>query len=102
MRDELQRQIRHTLESVDESASPHDLPTSAQVWSRLQFRLAYRPPTNRYTSQAGTLLAALYVLAFLMWFTWTGCSSAGLLAVLGFAACAAVYLLLHVSRSFRS
>lgn len=101
MREGLQQQIQHTLESLDEAAPRLDLPTSAQVWSRLQFRLAYRPRRDRYTWLAGTLLVALYVLAFLMWLTWSGWWSASLLAVLGSAAGAALYLLLHVSRIFR-
>lgn len=101
MREGLQQQIHHTLKSLDEAAPPHDLPTPAQVWSRLQFRLAYRPGRDRYTSQAGTLLAALYILAFLMWFTWSGWLTTSLLAVLGSAAGTALYLLLRVSRIFR-
>ena len=95
-------QTRRALEQLDGASSPHTLPTSAQVWSRLQFRLAYRPRGDRYNSQAGNLLPALYVLAFLLWFTWSGWLSVSLLAVLGSAAGVAMYFLLHLSRVFRS
>ncbi len=100
MREELQ-QMRHAFEQLDEAAPPHDLPTSAQVWSRLQFRLAWRPRTNSYNSQASILLAALYVFVFLIWTTWSGWLSATLLTVFASAVVAATLLLVQVSRKFR-
>lgn len=102
MSEELEQQIRRTLESLDQAAPPQDLPTASQAWSRLQFRLVYRRRNVPYASQAGTLLTALYVLSFLVWFTWSGWLSAGSLVVLGSAVGASVGLLLHMSRIFRS
>ena len=96
------QQIRRALEQIDEAAPSHTLPTSAQVWSRLQFRLAYRPRRDRYNAQEGTLMPALYILAFLLWFTWSGWLSVSFLAVLGSATGVAMYFLLHLSRVFRS
>lgn len=97
-----QQQVRSALEQMEAAAPPHDLPTSAQVWSRLQFRLAYRPRRDGSTWQPSTLLVALYVLALLLWTTRTGWLSVSLLAVLACAAVAAAYIALRVSRSFRS
>lgn len=102
MKEELRQQIRHALEQLEMAAPPHDLPTSTQVWSRLQFRLAWRPRGKGHTFEADSLLAALYVLAFTLWTTWSGWLSESLLAVLACAAAAAVFLFLQVSRSFRS
>ena len=102
MKEELRQQIRHALEQLEMAAPPHDLPTSTQVWSRLQFRLAWRPRRKGHTFEADSLLAALYVLAFALWTTWSGWLSESLLAVLACAAAAAVFLFLQVSRSFRS
>jgi hypothetical protein len=101
MPEELQQHIRRTLEQVDALAPVHDLPTSAQVWSRLQFRLAHRARTDSDTSHTGILFAAMYLLAFLMWMTWSGWFSASLIAVLASAAAAAGFLCMHISRSFR-
>ena len=101
MREELPQQIRRAIVQSETAIAPHNLPTSAQVWSRLQFRLSYRPPRDRYAVHASTLPVALYVLAFLIWMTWSGWLSASLLAVLTSAVAAAVFLLLRVSRVFR-
>jgi len=94
--------IRSALQQSDSMAEPHNLPTAAEVWSRLQFRLAYQPPRLRYLSEAGTLLPALYVLVFVIWATTSVCSGATLLAVLASAAVAAVFLALRASRFLRS
>lgn len=102
MKEELQQQIRHALEQLEMAAPPHDLPTSTEVWSRLQFRLAWRPRGKGHTFETGALLAALYVLAFVLWTTWSGWLSESLLAVLAGATAAAVFFFLQVSRSFRS
>ena len=102
MKEELQQKIRQAIDQLESAAEPHDLPTSAQAWSRVQFRLAYRPRTNRYASQTGSLLAAVYILSFLVWTTWSGLLSASFLALLTSAAAAAVFLFLQASRSFRS
>lgn len=102
MSEELREQIRRAIVQMEEAAAPHDLPTSLQVWSSLQFRLAYRPPRDRYNLHPSTLLVALYVLAFLLWTTWSGWLSASLLAVLASAAAVAVSLVLRISRIFRS
>jgi hypothetical protein len=102
MTEELKQQIRHAFEQVDEAAPPHDLPASGQVWSRLQFQLAYRPRRNSYSSHTGTLLVALYLFAFLMWMTWSGWLRASLIAVLASAAAASGFLFLHGSRRFSS
>jgi hypothetical protein len=101
MRDKLQQQMRHAFEQLDKADPPHDMPTSAQVWSRLQFRVARRPRKNSYNPPASILLAALYVFAFLIRTTWSGWLSATLLAVLASAAVAATLLLVQVSRKFR-
>lgn len=102
MRKKLEQQIRRAIVQSEMAAAPHDLPSSAQAWSRLQFRLKYRPRRERYALHASTLLVALYVLAFLFWTTWSGWLSASLLAVLASAAAAAVSLLLRISRIFPS
>lgn len=99
---EEQQQIRHALEQLEKAAPPHHLPTSMQVWSRLQFRLAWRPRGKGDALQASTLLAAVYVLVFMLWTTWSGSLSESLLAVLACATVAAGCLFLQVSRSFRS
>lgn len=99
---EEQQQIRNALEQLERASPPHHLPTSTQVWSRLQFRLGWRPRDRGYTLQAGALLVALYVLTFVLWTNWSGWLSKSLLAVLACAAGAAVFLFLQVSRSFRS
>lgn len=101
MKEELQEQIRRALEQQEKAAPPHDLPTSTQVWSRLQFRLASRPRGKGDALQAGVLLTALYVLGFVLCTTW-GWLSESLLAVLACAAAAAAFLFLQVSRSFRT
>jgi hypothetical protein len=101
MAEELDQQMRHTLAQIDEAAPPHDLPTSAQVWSRLQFRLAYRARGENYAAHTSTLFAALYLLGFLVWITWSGWLSASLIALLAFAAAAGGWLCLRVSRRFR-
>jgi hypothetical protein len=101
MTEELKQQIRHAFEQVDAAAPPHDLPASRQVWSRLQFQLAYRPRGNSYSSHTGILLVALYLFGFLMWMSWSGWLSASLVAVLASAAAASGFLCLHVSRRFR-
>jgi hypothetical protein len=102
MPEKLQQQIRYALQQVDAEAPVHDPPTSAQVWSRLQFRLAYRARRDSDTSHTGILFAAMYLLAFLMWMTWSEWFSASLIAVLASAAAAAGFLCLHISRSFRN
>jgi hypothetical protein len=102
MTEKLEQQIRYTLEQADAAAPPHDLLTSAQVWLRLQFRLGHRPRRDSYASHSGPLFAALYVLGFVMWMTWSEWFSASVIAVLGFAAAAAGLFCLHVSRKFRS
>jgi len=95
-------EIRTAIEQSAALAPTHELPASAEVWSRLQFRLAYRPPRPRYLSQTGTLVTALYVLAFLVWATGSGRSCATMLVVLASAALAAILLLRRASQFFRS
>lgn len=102
MGEEFEQQIRRAIVQSEMAAAPHPLPSSPQAWSRLQFRLTYRPRRDRCALPASTLLVALYVLAFLLWTTWSGWLSASLLAVLASAAAAAVSLLLRISRIFRS
>lgn len=91
-------EIRHAFERLDAEAPPHDLPSSAEAWSRLQFRLAYQARSEKSTADVTTLLAALYVVAFLLWTTWSGLS-ASLLAVLAPAGALAVFFFRRVSRS---
>jgi len=102
MPDKSHREIQDLFGQLDAAAPPHDLPASGQVWSRLQFRLAYRPRKDSDGSDTGSLLVAAYVLAFLIWTYWSGWLSAGLIAALASAAAAAAFLLLRVSRYFRS
>ena len=102
MPEELEQRIRHALQDADAAAALHDLPAPSQVWSRLQFRLAYRPRRETYASHASAILVAVYLLAFLMWSTWSTWLNASLIAVLAPAAAAAVFLCMHVSRNFRS
>jgi len=102
MPEELEQRIRHTLQEADSAAAPHELPAPSQVWSRLQFRLAYRRRRETYASHASTILVAVYLLAFLMWSTWSPWLGAGLIAVLAPAAAVAVFLCVQLSRKFRS
>lgn len=102
MPEELNHRIRHTLQEADSAAAPHDLPAPSQVWSRLQFRLAYRPRRETYASHVSTILVAVYLLAFLMRSTWSTWPDASLIAVLAPAAAAAVFLCMRVSRNFDS
>lgn len=102
MPEDLQQQIRQALERLETPAQSHILPTSAQAWSRLQFRLAYRARGADSGSHTGALLAALYVLAFLIWTTGSEWLSASLLAVLASAAVAVVFLFVHIGRRFRN
>jgi fatty acid desaturase len=102
MPEEMEQRIRHTLQEADSAAAPHELPNPSQVWSRLQFRLAYRPRKETYASHVSTILVAVYLLAFLMWSTWSTWLDASLIAVLAPATAAAVFLCMHVSRNFRS
>jgi hypothetical protein len=102
MSKELEQRIRCTLQEADSAAAPHELPAPSQVWSRVQFRLAYRPRRETYASHASTILVAVYLLAFLMWRAWSTWLNASLIAVLALAAAAAVFLGMHVSRKFRS
>ena len=101
MRDELQQQMRRAFEHFDKVDPPHDIPTSAQVWSRLQFRVTRRPRNDGFNPQVSTLLAALYVFAFLIRTTWFGWPSETLLTVLASAAITATLFLVQVSRKFR-
>jgi fatty acid desaturase len=102
MSEELEQRIRYTLQEADSVAAPHELPAPSQVWSRLQFRLAYRPRRETYASHASTILVAVYLLAFLMWSAWSTWLNSSLIGVLALAAAAAVFLCMHVSRKFRS
>jgi hypothetical protein len=102
MRDHQDEQIPDALARMDAQAAQPDLPSPAQAWSRVQFRLAYRTRRASSASQLSTLLVALYVLAFLMWMTWSVWFSAGLLAVLATAVAIAMLLSRHVLRSFRN
>ncbi len=102
MPEELEQRIRHMLQEADSAAAPHELPAPSQVWSRLQFRLAYRPRRDTYAPDGSTILVAVSLLAFLMWSTWSTWLDASLIAVLVPAAAAAVFLCMHVSRNFRS
>jgi fatty acid desaturase len=102
MPEELEQRIRHMLQEADSAVAPHELPAPSQVWSRLQFRLAYRPRREAYASHITTILVAVYLLAFLMWSTWSTWLDASLIAVLAPAAAAAAFLYMHVSRNFRS
>ncbi|HUO59545.1 MAG TPA: hypothetical protein VMU24_02685 [Candidatus Acidoferrales bacterium] len=96
------RQIRDELKRLEAAFTPHGLPTSAEAWSRLQFRLAYRARREKSTPEASIFLAALYILAFLIHATWSGWVSAGLLAVVAAAFAAAGILFRCISRSFES
>src|SRR6202047_58613 len=100
MPEDLEQRIRHTLREADSAAAPHELPAPSQVWSRLQFRLAYRPRRETYASHVSTILIAVYLLAFLMWTPWSPGLDASLIAVLAPATAAAVFLCMHVSRNF--
>lgn len=101
MPEELEQRIHQLLLEVDSTAAPHELPAPSQVWSRLQLRLAYRPRRETYASHASSILVAVYLLVFLMWSAWSTWLSASLIAVLAFAAAAATFLCMHISRKFR-
>jgi hypothetical protein len=102
MPEELEQRIHQLLQEVDSAAAPHELPAPLQVWSRLQFRLAYRPRRETYASHPSTILVAVYLLAFLMWSAWSTWLYSSLIAVLALAAAAAVSLCMHASRKFLS
>lgn len=101
MPEKAEEQIRRALEQLN-AATDLTLPTAGLVWSRSQFRLAYRPRRNADASHFGTLLAGLYVLALMLWTTWSGWSSIGLFTMVTFAAVAACVFAASISRSFRS
>lgn len=102
MPEELEQQIQQWLQEADSAATPHELPAASQVWSRLQFRLAYRPRRETYTSHAGTILVVVYLLAFLMWTSWSIGPGLSLIGVLALAVAAAGFFCMQVSRHFRS
>jgi fatty acid desaturase len=102
MPEELKQRIHQLLQEVDSAAAPRELPAPSQVWSRLQFRLAYRPRREAYAPHASTVLVAVYLLAFLMWSAWSTWLNASVFGVLTLAAAAAGFLCMHVSRRFRS
>jgi hypothetical protein len=101
MPEEAEQQIRRALEQLN-AATDLTLPTAGQVWSRSQFRLAYRPRRNAGAPHFGMLLAGLYVLALVLWTAWSGWSSIGLLTMVSFAALAACVFARSITRSFRS
>ena len=101
MPEKTEQPIRHALEQLN-AATDLTVPTAGQVWSRSQFRLAYRPRRNAGASHFGMLLAGLYVLALVLWTAWSGWSSIGLLTMVAFAAVAACVFARSISRSFRS
>jgi len=102
MPEELEQRIHQLLQEADSAAAPHELPAVSQVWSRLHFRLAYRPRRETYAFHAGTIPVAVYLLAFLMWSAWSTRLHSGLITALTVAAAVAVFLCRHVSRTFRS
>jgi hypothetical protein len=101
MPEKTEQPIRRALEQLD-AATDVTVPAAGQVWSRTQFRLAYRPRRNAGASHFGMLLAGLYVLALMLWTTWSGWFSIGLLTMVVFAAVAACVFARSISRSFRS
>lgn len=92
-------QIRYALERFDSEAGQNEILPAAQAWSRLQFRLAHQARSERSSSNTTILVAALYVVVFLLWTTWSALS-AGLLAVLAAAAAFAAFFFVRISRSF--
>jgi hypothetical protein len=102
MPEELEQRIHQLLREVDSAAAPHELAAPSQVWSRLQLRLAYSPRRETYTSHATTILVAVYLLAFLIWSTWSTRLNLSLIAVLALATAAAGFLCMRVARHFRS
>lgn len=101
MPEEAEEQIRRVLEQLN-AATDLTLPTAGQVRSGSQFRLAYRPRRNADASHFGMLLAGLYVLALMLWTTWSGWPSIDLLTMVAFAAVAGCVFARSISRSFRS
>jgi hypothetical protein len=102
MPEKLEQRIHQWLQEADSAAVPQELPTPSQLWSRLQFRLAYRPRRETYASHASTILVVAYTLSFLMWSAWSTRLNLSLIAVLALAVAAAGILCMHVSRTFRS
>ena len=101
MPEKTEQPIRRALEQLN-AATDVTVSAAGQVWSRTQFRLAYRPRRNVDGSHFGMLLAGLYVLALVLWTTWSGWSSIGLLTMVAFAAVAACVFARSVTRSDRS
>jgi hypothetical protein len=101
MSEKAKPQIRRALQQLDASIDLN-LPTVEEVWSRSQFRLAYRRRRCNSTSHTEMLFAAFYVLAVMLWTAWAGWFSIGLLAMVAFAAVAACVFMRHISGSFRS
>jgi hypothetical protein len=102
MPEELEQRIHQWLQEADSAAAPQELPAPSQVWSRLQFRLAYRPRRETYASHVSTILVVIYLLAFLMSSAWSTRLNLSLIAVLALAVAAAGFLCVHVARHFRS
>jgi hypothetical protein len=101
MPEKTEQPIRRALEQLN-AATDVTVPTAGQVWSRSQFRLAYRPRRNAGASPFGMLLAGLYVFALVLWTTWSGWSSIGLLTMVAFAAVAACVFARSITRSDRT
>jgi hypothetical protein len=95
-------QIREALEQIDAMGPAHDIPTAPQMWSRLQFRLAYTARKKRARADTDALLIAAFVLGFVMWMTWSSWQSASLIVVLTAAAAVGAVFCLGFRRTFRS
>lgn len=102
MSTELDQRIRHLLQEVDSAAAPHEVPAPSEVWSRVQFRLAYRPRKETYTWLGSPILIAVYLLAFLMWSTSTAWINLGLIAMLAVSIVSSMLLCVHGARKIRS
>jgi|SRR5580704_2178938 hypothetical protein len=101
MSEKAKQQICRALQQLH-AATELNLPTAEEVWSRSEFRLAYRRRRRNSASDAAMLLPAFYGLAVVLWTAWSGWSSIGLLAMVAFAAVAACVFVRNISRSFRS
>lgn len=101
MSSELDQRIRHMLQQVDSAAEPHEVPAPSEVWSRVQFRLAYRPRNETYSLLGGPIVIAVSLLAFLMWSTSTAWINLSIIAIIAISIVSSVLLCILGARKIR-
>jgi hypothetical protein len=99
--DELVR--RRLQDLADEPAVP-EIPTSAQAWSQIQFRLRYQGKGRRrsYMTTMAQVTVAIWTLFVVIELNGISPSTLGIVAVLIAATVAALFLYLLTYRAIRS